>query len=89
MIYLVMAVAFSCVLATVQAFREQHLVVLRWPSGNFVLELGADGRYNIIQPVWMPMAVARFGVAKLAGMAASFRRAGARAAHLPIAAHSR
>lgn len=60
MIYTVSFAVFLFVLATVQAVRDEHLVVMRWPVGYFFMERGEDGRYVLFAPLRLPLVVARY-----------------------------
>lgn len=62
MFYVTSSVLFLFALCAVQAFRDQYLVVLRWPVGYFYLERGADGRYAVFHPARLPVVIVRFGV---------------------------
>jgi hypothetical protein len=90
MLYTVSFVLFLFVLATVQAVRDEHLVVLRWPVGTFFMERGADGRYALFSPVRLPLVVMRYS--RLALVGAVYSAAGwvrARVSHTRVAVHYR
>ena len=86
MLYVLTFVLFFLVTASVHAVREQHLVVLRWPTGTFFLVRGSDGRYTLFHPLRLPLVVTRFGVVSVAsrGVAAA-RRLRTPAARRPVA----
>ena len=87
MLYATLSVLLLFALCAVHAVRDQHLVVLRWPSGYFFLERGPDGRYALFSPIRTPYVVVRFGVVSLVGAVhTTLRRARSRVeAHLPSA----
>ena len=90
MLYTLSFVLFLFVVATVQAFRDEHLVVLRWPVGTFYMERGADGRYALFSPVRLPFVVIRY--ARLSLVGALYSLAGwvrARVSHTRVAVHYR
>jgi len=60
MIYTLLFVLFLFAVATVQAVRDQYVVVLRWPVGTFYMERGADGRYALFSPARLPLVVIRY-----------------------------
>ena len=86
MIYTVSFVLFLFVLATLQAVRDEHLVVMRWPVGYFFMERGEDGRYVLFSPVRLPLVVARYSrLALTAGAYSLSRRLRTRVSHTRVA----
>jgi hypothetical protein len=86
MIYTVLFVLLFFAVATVQAVRDQHLVVLRWPVGYFFMERGADGRYTLFSPVRLPLVVVRYArLALTAAVHSLSRRVRTRVAHTRVA----
>ena len=86
MIYTLLFVLFLFAVATVQAVRDQYVVVLRWPVGTFYLERGADGRYALFSPVRLPLVVIRYSrLTLMAGMYSLSRRVRARLSHTRVA----
>ncbi|HEX2094816.1 MAG TPA: hypothetical protein VHG28_20595 [Longimicrobiaceae bacterium] len=65
---LVLALVGGTVYLTTQTFRSGHLLVVSYYRGHdsIFLERGVDGRYTVIQPAWIPLAVARFTRARTA-----------------------
>ena len=90
MLYTLSVVVFLFVLATVQAVRDQHIVVLRWPVGTFYMQLGSDGRYALFSPVRLPLVVLRYSrLALVAAIYSLSRRVRTRVAHTRVAVHYR
>ena len=90
MLYTISFVVFLFVLATVQAVRDEHLVVLRWPVGTFFMERGADGRYALFSPTRLPFVVVRY--VRLSLVAGAYSLAGrvrGRVSHARVAVHYR
>ena len=86
MIYTVSFVVFLFALATVQAMRDQHLVVMRWPVGYFFMERGEDGRYVLFSPVRLPLVVVRYSrLAISSGIYSLSRRLRTRVSHTRVA----
>ena len=86
MLYTISFVLFLFVVATVQAVRDEHLVVLRWPVGTFFMERGADGRYALFSPVRLPLVIVRYAwLALVAGVYSLAGRVRGRAAHARVA----
>ena len=90
MLYTLSFVVFLFVLATVQAVRDQYLVVLHWPVGTFYMERGRDGRYALFSPVRLPLVVLRYSrLALVAGIYSLSRRVRTRVSHTRVAMHYR
>jgi hypothetical protein len=90
MLYTISFGLFLFVLATVQAVRDEYLVVLRWPVGTFFMERGADGRYALFSPARLPLVIVRYS--RHALVAAVYSFAGwvrARVSHTRVAVHYR
>ena len=86
MIYTVSFVVFLFVVATVQAMRDQHLVVMRWPVGYFFMERGEDGRYVLFSPLRLPLVVARYSrLAVASGIYSLSHRLRTRVSHTRVA----
>ncbi|HEX8272998.1 MAG TPA: hypothetical protein VF615_10200 [Longimicrobiaceae bacterium] len=79
---LLLVLVGAAALAAAQAFRSEHLVVFSHRGGEvFVMERGADGRYELIAPVQGPAAVLRFARARTTALAKSAPQAALR--HVP------
>ena len=90
MLYTISFGLFLFVLASVQAVRDEHIVVLHWPVGTFLMERGADGRYALFSPARLPLVILRYTRLALVGAVYSF--AGwvrARFSHTRVAVHYR
>ncbi len=86
MIYTVSFVVFLFIVATAQAMRDQHLVVMRWPVGYFFMERAEDGRYVLFSPLRLPLVVARYSrLAVAAGLYSLSRRLRTRVSHTRVA----
>lgn len=59
-IALVLALAGGMARLWVLAIREEHLMVLQLEAGSFLLERQHDGRFALIHPLTVPVALARF-----------------------------
>ena len=90
MLYTVSFVLFLFALATVQAVRDEHVVVLRWPVGTFFMERGPDGRYALFSPVRLPFVVVRYSrLALVAAVYSGSRWVRGRVSHTRVAVHYR
>ena len=86
MLYTLTFAVFFFLIASLHALREQHLVVLRWPSGWFFLVRGADGRYTLFHGARFPVVAASYALVSLAhGVQALGRRVRGWVTHRPVA----
>lgn len=74
MTYAVLSVVLLYLFCAVRALRDEHLVLLRWPSGTFLLERVGPGRYDKITFARLPLAVLHFGGLRLVSAAHGLRR---------------
>ena len=49
----------------VLAIREEHLMVLELEAGSFLLERQRDGRFALVHPLALPLALARFELRRM------------------------
>lgn len=86
MLYTLTFVVSFLLIASLHAVREQHIVVLRWPTGTFFLLRGTDGRYTLFHGARFPLLAASHALVSLAhGAQALGRRLRGWATHRPVA----
>jgi hypothetical protein len=86
MIYAASFALLVFAVATVQAVRDEYLVVMRWPVGYFFMERGVDGRYTLFRPVRLPLVVLRYSRLALVARALSLsQRVRSRVSHARVA----
>ena len=74
MLYTLTFVVFFFLIGSLHALREQHVVVLRWPTGYFFLTRGEDGRYTLFHGARFPLVVTAHTMVSLAHSAQALVR---------------